>query len=149
MRYWSTDRAVLVIQFRPGARAFTEADRREAEDAALDLADFHAGCRGMPVIPVVLVPNGARLRAQLPLPLAGAAPAVEATRLTLPGLLREVALGFPPLGREARNWHAAAYAPVPALLDAACMLYAPARRCGADAGTRRAGRSGADSGGGG
>src|SRR4051794_4916555 len=85
-----TDRAVLAIIVRPQAGAFLAADRLAAEDAGLDLADFHAGCRGVPVIPVLLVPNGARPRAQFPLPLAGAAPVVEATRLTLPGLLEQV-----------------------------------------------------------
>lgn len=120
----ATDRAVFAIQIRPEARAFLGADRLAAEDAALDLADYHAGCRGVPVLPVVLVPNGARLRGQLPLPLAGASPVVEATRLSLPGLLRQVATAFPSLHRSGADWLAAPYAPVPALTEAACLLYA-------------------------
>jgi hypothetical protein len=117
-----TDRAVLAIQARAGA--FTAADRLAAEDAALDLADFHAGCRGVPVLPVLLVPNGARARTQLPLPLAGAGTVLEVTRLTLPGLLREVAIGFPPLGLRGSDWPGAAYQPVAGLIEAACLLYA-------------------------
>ena len=119
----ATDRAVLAIQARPGASGFTSADRLAAEDAALDLADFHDGSRGVPVIPVLLVPDGAGVRQQFPLPLAGAAPVMEATRLTLPGLLRQIA-GFPALGRDGANWAASAYAPVPGLMEAACLLYA-------------------------
>ncbi|HYZ62800.1 MAG TPA: DUF2075 domain-containing protein [Acetobacteraceae bacterium] len=119
-----TDRAVVAFQVRPDAQEFGAADRLAAEDAALDLADFHAWCRGVPVLPVLLVPNGARARAQFPLPLAGAAPVVEATRLTLPGLLRQVALGFPRLDRVAAEWSEGAYAPVPGLIEAACLLYA-------------------------
>ena len=119
-----TDRAVLAIQVRAGAGAFHAADRLAAEDAALDLADFHAGCRGVPVIPVLLVPNGARARAQFPLPLAGAAPVVEATRLSLPLLLQEVAAGFPPLALRPAEWVGAAYQPVAGLMEAACLLYA-------------------------
>jgi len=117
----ATDRAVFALQVRPEARAFTAADRLAAEDAALDLADFHRGCRDIPVIPVVLVPNGATPSGQFPLALAGAAPVVEATRLSLPLLLQFVASSFPRLGRR---WDLAGYAPVPALMDAACLLYA-------------------------
>lgn len=112
-----TDRAVLAITSRAGAT------RAAAEDAALDLADFHAGCRGVPVIPILLRPVGTAMRPQFPLPLAGAAPVVEATLLTLPGLFRQIAR-FPPLGLDPATWSAAAYAPVPGLLAAACALYA-------------------------
>ena len=120
-----TDRAVLALLIRPDASGFRAADRAMAEDAALDLADFHAGCRGVPVIPVLLVPNGARAGAQRPLPFPGATPIVETTRLLLPGLLHEVATRFPPVpGTAPADWMAASYRPVPALIEAACMLYA-------------------------
>lgn len=119
----ATDRAILAIQFRPGARAFTPADRLAAEDAALDLADFHAGSRHLPILPIVLIPNGARPRQQFPLPLSGAAPPLDATRLTLPGLLAQIA-NFPQRALDPAAWHAAPYAPVAGLLDAASMLYA-------------------------
>ncbi len=112
-----TDRAILAITMRDNAT------RAAAEDAALDLADFHAGCRGMPVIPILLRPPGTSIRAQFALPLTGAAPVVEATPLTLPGLFQQIAR-FPPLGRDPAVWNAAAYAPTPGLLDAACSLYA-------------------------
>ena len=119
------DRAVLVFLIRPEAARFNGADRTAVEDAALDLADFHVGCAGVPVIPVLVVPNGARAGPQRPLPLAGATPVVETTRLLLPVLLRDVATGFPPLagpGPDARA--VATYRPVPGLIEAACLLYA-------------------------
>lgn len=112
-----TDRAVLALTFRPNAT------RAAAEDAALDLADFHGGCRCMPVIPILLRPAGTPIRPQFPLPLTGAAPVVEATPLSLPGLFQQIAR-FPPLGRDPAAWPADAYAPTPGLLDAACRLYA-------------------------
>lgn len=40
-----TDRAILVFGD----------DRAATEAAAVDLADFHAGCDGLPILPVVLV----------------------------------------------------------------------------------------------
>ncbi len=117
------DGAVLALRLRLDARTVTAADRRAAEDAALDLADFHAGCRGLPVIPVLVVGSG-HVRHARPLPLAGAAPVVEATRLLLPGVLRDLAALCPPRGNDPGAWHAASYHPVPSLIGAACALYA-------------------------
>ena len=117
------DGAVLALRLRPDARAALPADRRAAEDAALDLADFHAGCRGLPVIPVLVVGSG-HVRQARPLPLAGAAPVVEATRLLLPGVLRDMAALCPARGNDPAGWHAAPYRPVPSLIGAACALYA-------------------------
>ena len=116
--------AVLVLHICMNARAFLSTDRTAAEDAALDLADFHPGCRGLPVIPLLIVPNGAYARGARPLPLAGATPVVEATRLLLPGVLRDLAALCPPKPHDPCGWHADAYRPVPALVEAACTLYA-------------------------
>ncbi len=121
-----TPGAVLGFRSAMEASRFWPADRVAVEDAALDLADFHGGCRVLPVIPVLVVPNGDRPRGDRPLPLLGAAPVVETTRLLLPGLLRDVAQGFPavPDALPPSSWAAASYRPVPALVEAACLLYA-------------------------
>ena len=121
-----TPGAVLAFRIVMDASRFRPADRAAVEDAALDLADFHGGCRRMPVIPVLVVPNGDRPRGSRPLPLLGAAPVVEATRLLLPGLLRDIAQGFPavPGAPPPSSWAAAPYRPVPGLMEAACLLYA-------------------------
>ena len=121
-----TPGAVLVFRIATEASRFRPADRVAVEDAALDLADFHGGCRRMPVIPVLVVPNGDHSRGGRPLPLLGAAPVVETTRLLLPGLLRDIAGGFPavPDAPPPRSWATAPYRPVPALVEAACLLYA-------------------------
>ncbi len=121
-----TPGAVLVFRIVLDVSRFRPADRVAVEDAALDLADFHCGCRRMPVIPILVVPNGDRPRGGQPLPLWGAAPIVETTRLLLPGLLRDVAQGFPavPDVPPPELWAAAPYRPVPALVEAACLLYA-------------------------
>ncbi len=118
--------AVLVFRIVIEASRFRPADRVAVEDAALDLADFHGGCRRMPVIPVLVVPNGDRPRGGRPLPLLGAAAVIETTRLLLPGLLRDIAQGFPavPDAPPPSSWATAPYRPVPALVEAACLLYA-------------------------
>ncbi len=116
-----SDRAVVVL--RVADRGFRDGDRAAVEDAALDLADFHAGCRDAPVLPVVVVPNGAHASGIRPLPLPGVSSVIETTRLLLPGLLREVLARYPGAGIDPATWSAAAYRPVPALLEAACLMY--------------------------
>lgn len=86
-----TPGAVLVLRIAMTASRFTAADRNAVADAALDLADFHAGCRGLPVVPILVVPNGDRPSGVRPLPLHGVASLIETTRLLLPGVLQELA----------------------------------------------------------
>lgn len=120
-----TPGAVLVLRIAMTALRFTAADRNAAADAALDLADFHAGCRGLPVVPILVVPNGDRPSGVRPLPLHGVASVVETTRLLLPGVLQDLAR-FPavPNAPPPAEWDQSPYRPVPALVDAACLLYA-------------------------
>ena len=120
-----TPGAVLALRIAMEATRFSVAERRGIEDAALDLADFHAGCRSMPVVPVLVVPNGVRPHGTRPLPLAGAAPVIETTRLLLPGLLQDIAASFPavPGAPPPNDWAGLPYRPVPALVEATCLLY--------------------------
>ena len=116
-----TPRALLVVLYRPGLCGAGE--RRLAEDAALDVADFLHGAASFPVLPVVLTtaagPDGGA--PSLPLPGVGALRVVDA--VTLPALFHEVATRFPPCPGPAVDWDAAAYRPVPTLTEAACTLF--------------------------
>ncbi len=120
------DRAVIALQIRAEGERFQSADRRAVEDAALDIAEGHAGSAGLPVVPVLCVPSGMNPSAARPLPIAGAGPPLEANRLLLPLLLREVALCFPEPARllDPARWAESPWHWSPGLLDAACMLYA-------------------------
>jgi hypothetical protein len=96
-----TPGAVLVFRI-PGATAGSNAAHQTAiEDAALDLADFHAGCHRMPVIPILVVSSSLSRHGARPLPLSGALPVIETMPLLLPGLLRDIAIGFPAVPRAA------------------------------------------------
>ena len=120
------DRAVVVVLVRAGGTAFKAADRRAVEDAALHLAEGHAGSAGVPVVPVLCVPGALRPSGDRPLPIMGAGTPVEANRLLLSELLREVAIAFPvpaqPLGPA--RWAEAPWRWSPGLIEAACLLYA-------------------------
>ena len=120
-----TDRAVLVLEFKAGAAACTPSDRRQVDDYAVDLHDFHAGCRQHPVVPILVAEHAPCQPATLPLILFGATPVIDASAATLPTLLRALA-AIPPAATPLcpHAWLAAPYRPVPTIVEAACLLYA-------------------------
>ena len=121
-----TERAIFVLEIKAGKTAHTPADRRQVEDYAIDLHDFHAGSRDNPIIPV-LISEGAHQRPMdLPLILGhGVTPPLDATPKTLQLLLRETSILAAKVARplDAAAWLDAPYQPVPNIVDAACMLY--------------------------
>ena len=115
------DRAIVALLIRPGT-GFRPADRLAIEDAALDLADGHESCRNLPVIPILVVPDALRPNPTRPFPLPGAAPPLEANRLLLPILLREIA-AFPLPAHPPKPWSTASQTWSHGLIDAARLLY--------------------------
>ncbi len=121
-----TDRAVLVIEVKAGLSAgFSRDGREQVEDYALDLQDFHAGSRGLPIVPILVALDATLPASMRPLPLAGVLPVQQATRADLGRLLAELTASFPPLAAplDAARWIAAPYRPVPTLIEAARMVY--------------------------
>ena len=117
-------RAIVACTVRSGRRHAAR-DRDAAEDAALDLHDFHAGSRAHPVIPLLVTLDAIHNRAERPLMLPGVTPVMQANAATLEPTLREIAAATPfgpALGTA--EWQAAPYRPVPSLIEAARMLYA-------------------------
>jgi hypothetical protein len=49
-----TPNAILVLEFKIGARNCAPADREQVEDYAIDLRDFHAGSRRHPIVPILV-----------------------------------------------------------------------------------------------
>lgn len=117
-------RAIVACTVRAGRR-HSARDRDAAEDAALDLHDFHAGSRLHPVVPLLVTLDAARNTAARPLMLPGVTPVLEANAATLEPTLRDIAsaAAFGPLLASA-DWQDAPYRPVPSLIEAARMLYA-------------------------
>ena len=116
--------AIVACTVRAGRR-HTGRDRDAAEDAALDLHDFHAASGAHPVIPLLVTLDAARNSAARPLMLQGVTPIMEANAATLEPTLREIASATP-FGPtlDPAMWSAAPYRPVPSLIEAARMLYA-------------------------
>ena len=132
-----TDRAIVAIEFKSGAPS--NAGRAEAEDYALDLCDFHAGSRRHSIVPVLVAADAAFAPPVQPwlLPPNPTEPLV-CGHDSLAEALCWVQAELPPAASPlvGADWLAAAYRPVPSIVEAATMLYA--RNGVADIATARA-----------
>lgn len=121
-----TDRAIFVMEFKTGAGSVAAADLAQVEDYAQDLWDFHAGSRAHPIIPVLVVTEARRLAPlQFALPVAGVTPVIQANAVHLAERLEALhaALPAPEAALIAAEWIAAAYKPVPTIIEAAARLF--------------------------
>ena len=120
-----TDRATLVLEWKDRAPRFAAADLRQVEDYALDLHDFHAGCRAHPVVPLLVATDAPETRLAPPLIWQGVPPPLAVNVRQLGERLREIlaSIGPPPEPMRSESWLAAPYRPVPGVLEAASMLF--------------------------
>lgn len=120
-----TDRATIVLEWKHRAARFAAADLRQVEDYALDLHDFHAGCRAHPVVPVLVATEAPDTRFAPPLIWQGVPPPLAVNQRQLGARLLEImqSVGMPSSPLRAEAWLAAPYRPVPGVLEAASMLF--------------------------
>ncbi len=119
-----TPRAVLVLEFKADATGFAAADRRQVEDYALDLQDFHAGSRNRVIVPILVATRGTPPPATWPLAIGGVAEVLCANAASLPSLLRDLWPRLPAHAQvDVHGWSSAPYRPVPGIVEAARMLY--------------------------
>lgn len=106
---------VIVVEFKNRVQA-EPADLDQVLGYVRNLADYHAGCRGRTLIPV-LVPVG----------MSGEAVDIRGVRVVPPEglgkLVRELARSGAGKTADATAWTAAPYEPLPALVDAARLLF--------------------------
>ena len=121
-----TPRGIFVLEFKRHARGFTLADRRQADDYAQDLWDFHAACRTHPVVPVLVATHAPDVPWAPPLIWQGVVPLMLSNAAGLGALLgrAHAAIEAPATALDVAAWEHAAYRPVPSIIAAAEMLYA-------------------------
>jgi len=122
-----THSAILVLEIKARSSIHTAADRRQVEDYAIDLYDFHAGSRAHPIIPILVAENAVDAVPDMPLILnMGVMSPLDTSANALPALLIEVTRHTDTVAGklDADAWLRAPYRPVPTIIDAACMLYA-------------------------
>ncbi|MCX7372672.1 MAG: DUF2075 domain-containing protein [Alphaproteobacteria bacterium] len=120
-----TDRAIFVLEFKTAGAAAGLTACRQASDYAEDLHDFHAGSRGVPILPIAVGHSAALETPPLPLP-SGVHPARSVTRELLGQLLFRTNQVLPPRqpALDAAWWSGQPYQPVPGIIEAARMAFA-------------------------
>jgi hypothetical protein len=120
-----TNAAIIVLEFKVGDRPISVDDRRQFEDYALDLHDFHAGSSRHPIVPVVISLDRNVATPQWPLYWHAVTHVFDASAQSLKDLLSEIVSRTSPArcALYIAGWEAAAYRPVPTIVDAARTLY--------------------------
>ena len=119
-----TGAAICVIEFKVGATSVDASSRRQAQDYALDLHDFHGPSRAAPIFSAVCATESKGLAPSTPV-LQDNVANVDAVS---PDTLAEFLLSASQCaGAEPQvilaSWEGGAYSPVPTIIEAASMLY--------------------------
>jgi hypothetical protein len=125
------DGYIFVIEFKVGADSFDSVALWQVQSYALDLRDFHPGCRGRPIIPILVATEAQgdqfserELATRLREP---STPVQRTNRTTLGACLRHHATTNGRPGQPAINadeWDSAVYSPTPNIIEAARSLFA-------------------------
>lgn len=121
-----TDRAIIVIEFKTGVSGDRPGAMRQAEDYALDLFDFHDGCRGHPIIPLAVTATQSSTPLNPLLLWHGVVATHHASPEALGWVLMQInaAIGSPRTPLNAQDWLEAPYRPIPHIVEAARMAFA-------------------------
>lgn len=114
--------SVVVIELKVGATGFDRSDRLQAQEYALDLADFHEKSRGLSVVPVLLATNA--LDAAGSWALRENEEAICATPASLVRLLRDIAATSSSPQVDRYEWETSRYRPTPTIVQAARDVFA-------------------------
>ena len=117
--------AVMVVEFKAGARTFDGAALEQVWDYALDLKNFHRGSHAPIVVPI-LVATLAEPAATAPIQVAsdGVAQPARAAPNQLPDLIERALARSAGPNLDAAAWLDAPYHPTPTIIQAARALYA-------------------------
>lgn len=115
---------IVVMEFKAGAERFASADKRQVEEYALDLRDFHEGSRNRLLIPILIATDAD----QAPELITGEMPVwpVSSSDVSqLPEVLYKLPTNHnPPIVAE--DWLRSPYRPVPTVIQAATTIFADA-----------------------
>jgi hypothetical protein len=123
------DDLILVVEFKVGEADFTAAARRQVEDYALDLADFHLLSHNRQIVPILVATAGSETPSAAG-PDRETAPVRQvrcATGHTFAASLERAYLDFHRHDAERIDpaaWLASPYQPTPTIIEAAQALYA-------------------------
>ena len=119
-----TGQAIVVIELKVGETQFHSTDRRQVEEYALDLRDFHEHSQRVPILPVLWCTDATSRAPTVPSLTTGVAEVVEIGLGQFSTFLAQFSDKIASLDRTVpRDWNYGAYRPVPSVIDAATTLF--------------------------
>ncbi len=118
---------VFVIEFKTEEKKHTASTRRQAEDYALDLRDFHEQSRARVIIPIAVAPQAGSVEPRAAEDDDLVRKAYRANSADLALIIRRVFDSETRANRQSidpRSWDQSIYRPVPTIIEAATALYA-------------------------
>lgn len=116
--------AVLVLEFKCGAKEYARDAMAQVEDYCLDLRDFHVPSRALTIVPVLVASDAPGVNCPLGDAADGVVPVAKANASTLASVIDSAVRKFG-TGRSinAREWDQGNYLPTPTIVEAAQHLY--------------------------
>jgi hypothetical protein len=114
---------ILVVEAKIREDTFRAEDARQVEDYALDLRDFHAGSRGLPLVPVLWCTDAQATPGESEPTADFVAPVCRVGSSGLASVLSRYA-SSPAIGIDPWQWDEASYRPVPTIIQAATSIFA-------------------------
>jgi len=119
-----TPAALVVVELKVGESEFRSTDRRQVEEYALDLRDFHASSSGVSIVPLLWC-TGASTTTYAPTTKPGDVAEVGLVGKTgVARIIGQIGLSQPVISYEINEWETGQYRPVPTVGDAATTLFA-------------------------
>lgn len=121
-----TPKAIFVLEFKTGLTQAAPQASRQADDYAQDLHDFHAGCRGVPIVPMAVRTSATAIANDPVLIWHGVAPVQHVQTGRLGTVLADIYAAIPARSNpiDPAWWLAQPYKPVPSIVEAARMAFA-------------------------
>ena len=122
------DSLVVVVECKVGANAFAEADRRQVEEYALDLRDFHAESYRRRIVPVLwstdVHQTGGSCDHTARIPAGETVgEVIQVGTEGLEGLLASLPLPYNEPKLIGEKWDRSAYRPIPGVIEAATSIF--------------------------
>ena len=116
--------AIIVVEMKVGEASFRSADRRQVEEYALDLRDFHAASSGLSLVPVLWCTEADTFSCAPKIKSGDVAEVYFVGRSGLVRFLEQIGNVVPTTHYEIREWESGQYRPVPTVVNAATTLFA-------------------------
>ena len=116
--------AVVVIELKVGEESFRSNDRRQVEEYALDLRDFHAQSSGLNLIPLLWCTKAETTEHAPDIKSSGVSETWCVGVVGLAKSLFHIGLTVNGPSYNVRDWESGQYRPVPTVVDAATTLFA-------------------------